>query len=197
MPRPKTTAGSAYKSLVREVEAMRVLDHPHVLRLEHAIDTTTQDFCFLVTTQSDRDLLQEIQQRGALDETVARKYWEGLMDAVTACHAAGIAHRESVRPAIVDCWDLSGFGCSIKPENLLIGWGGILKLADFGFANTSQGDDWLMRTVSHCEAGSLLARCVCRCAAQCITLRLVSRFEYYYSIRVLPENLACCFCRAL
>ena len=94
--RPKTTAGSAYKSLVREVEAMRVLDHPHVLRLDHAIDTTTHDFCFLVTAQSDRDLLQEIEERGALDEPVAHKYWEGLMHAVTACHAAGIAHRESV-----------------------------------------------------------------------------------------------------
>ena len=103
LKRPGTSTD--FSNLQREIAAMRALSHPHIVTITAAVDTfvSTKDFCFLVTELADCDLLTEIERHDGLDEDLARKYWRQLLDAVAACHAAGVAHRD------------------IKPDNCLIG----------------------------------------------------------------------------
>ena len=62
------------------------------------------------------DLMSLLEARDVLDEEAARFYAAELVAAVGALHRAGCAHRD------------------VKPDNVLIGTDGHLKLADFGLA---------------------------------------------------------------
>jgi serine/threonine protein kinase len=62
-------------------------------------------------------LLEEIQgSKNGLGLALSRKYFRQLIIGVSYLHSVGVAHRD------------------IKPDNLLIGCDGQLKIADFGLS---------------------------------------------------------------
>lgn len=115
----------------REARAAARLHHPGVVGVyDQGIDRSPDgDHVFLVMELVDggtlRDLLHE---RGALPVPLALSVAGQVLSALAAAHREGLVHRD------------------VKPENVLIGPGGAVKVADFGLvraaaeASTSTGD---------------------------------------------------------
>ncbi|MDQ3052419.1 MAG: protein kinase, partial [Actinomycetota bacterium] len=101
----------------REARAAARLHHPGVVGVfDQGIDRSpTGDRVFLVMELVPggtlRDLLAE---HGALPVPLALSVAEPVLSALAAAHRAGLVHRD------------------VKPENVLIGPGGVVKVADFG-----------------------------------------------------------------
>ncbi|GAA1300900.1 hypothetical protein GCM10009634_59230 [Saccharothrix xinjiangensis] len=97
----------------REARAAAKLHHPGVVQVhDQGVD---EDRVFLVMELVEggtlRDLLNE---RGTLDVPLALTVLEKVLAALAAAHRADLVHRD------------------VKPENVLIGRGGAVKVADFG-----------------------------------------------------------------
>ncbi|MCP2256727.1 serine/threonine protein kinase [Streptoalloteichus tenebrarius] len=101
----------------REARAAARLHHPGIVAVhDQGVDRRPDgDRVFLVMELVEggtlRDLLRE---RGALPVPVALSVLDPVLSALAAAHSAGLVHRD------------------VKPENVLIGRGGVVKVADFG-----------------------------------------------------------------
>jgi len=72
---------------------------------------------YLVLELMDHTLLDELEERaGGLSPDVVRRHGFQVLRALDFCHANNIVHRD------------------VKPENVLVSVGGVVKLCDFGFA---------------------------------------------------------------
>lgn len=102
----------------REVEALRNLKHPNILSLHNAGEDPSGRF-YIVLDLMKHDLLEERALGGQAFEG-----WDDfadiillpLIDALSAAHQAGIAHRD------------------VKPANILIADDGTVRLADFSIS---------------------------------------------------------------
>ncbi|MGH3865421.1 MAG: PASTA domain-containing protein [Pseudonocardiaceae bacterium] len=115
----------------REARAAARLHHPGVVGVhDQGVDSSPAGDCVflvmeLVVGGTLRDLLR---QRGRLPVPLALSVAEMVLSALAAAHREGLVHRD------------------IKPENVLIGPGGVVKVADFGLvravaeASSSTGD---------------------------------------------------------
>jgi eukaryotic-like serine/threonine-protein kinase len=124
---------------VREARTAAQLHHPGVVGVyDQGVDRALgDDNVFLVMELVDggtlRDLLRE---RGALSVPLALSVLDQVLSALGAAHRAGLVHRD------------------VKPENVLIGHGGVVKVGDFGLvravasANTTS-DDLILGTVAY------------------------------------------------
>ena len=124
---------------VREARTAAQLHHPGVVGVyDQGVDRALGDEnVFLVMELVDggtlRDLLRE---RGALSVPLALSVLDQVLAALGAAHRAGLVHRD------------------VKPENVLIGRGGVVKVGDFGLvramasANTTS-DDMILGTVAY------------------------------------------------
>ncbi|KAL5206803.1 hypothetical protein ABZP36_035012 [Zizania latifolia] len=110
------TAGMAPRVL-REVAAMRRLRHPHVLRLHEVLATRARIYLVMELAPGG-DLLSRLAAlpRRRLPENAARRVFVQLVDALSYCHARGVAHRD------------------VKPQNILLDGDGNLKVSDFGLS---------------------------------------------------------------
>lgn len=105
------------KFLPREIQVMKHLDHPNVVRMHEAIETSSR--IYLILDMADNgDLLDYIRSNGALKEEKARNFFKQLLDAVDYIHNHGIVHRD------------------LKCENLLLNRDEQIFLSDFGFARS-------------------------------------------------------------
>jgi serine/threonine protein kinase len=107
--------GRFLSSFHREMDILEVVNHPYVIRLLEALETT--DKIYLVTDFLEGgDLLQQLMASGRLTEVEARCVIQKVLWAVDYLHHAGVLHRD------------------LKPENILLGANGLLdlKLCDFG-----------------------------------------------------------------
>ncbi|SHF40288.1 Stk1 family PASTA domain-containing Ser/Thr kinase [Streptoalloteichus hindustanus] len=101
----------------REARAAARLHHPGIVAVhDQGVDRRVDgDRVFLVMELVEggtvRDLLRE---HGALPVPLALSVLEPVLSALAAAHNAGLVHRD------------------VKPENVLIGRGGVVKVADFG-----------------------------------------------------------------
>ncbi len=103
----------------REARAAARLHHPGVVAVHDQgtdVDGTVFLVLELVRGGTLRDLLG---QRGRLEAPVALAVLEPLLAALAAAHHAGLVHRD------------------VKPENVLIGAGGVVKVADFGLVRAA------------------------------------------------------------
>ena len=108
----------------REAEATAALDHPHVVRLHGAGEWEAQPYLVTELVTGCRtldDVLDQAPREAGLELILQAA--RGLAHA----HARGIAHRD------------------VKPQNLLVGADGRVRVADFGIALAS-GDERLTRT---------------------------------------------------
>ncbi|XP_053312847.1 serine/threonine-protein kinase SIK1 [Spea bombifrons] len=104
------------EKIYREVEIMKKLKHPHIIRLYQVMET--KDMIYLVTEYAQNgELFDYLAVRGRLTEDEARRKFLQILSAVEFCHAHNIVHRD------------------LKTENLLLSENSDIKLADFGFGN--------------------------------------------------------------
>eukprot|EP01013_Petalomonas_cantuscygni_P026588 TRINITY_DN49002_c0_g1_i1.p1 TRINITY_DN49002_c0_g1~~TRINITY_DN49002_c0_g1_i1.p1 ORF type:complete len:476 (+),score=106.75 TRINITY_DN49002_c0_g1_i1:87-1514(+) len=114
--------------LKREISAMRVLSHPHIVRFVDVLQTPNNIY-LVMELASGGELFDKIVHARFLDEATARRYFHQLVYAVLYCHRRGIAHRD------------------LKPENLLLDSRDHLKVTDFGLSNLQDSDDAVLSTV--------------------------------------------------
>ncbi|KAI9246215.1 kinase-like domain-containing protein [Phascolomyces articulosus] len=100
--------------LKREIEIQSHLRHTNVLKLYGYFDDNEN--VYMVLENAPGCSLYDIVIEGPIPEDKVAKYMIQILAALRYIHKLGVIHRD------------------IKPENILIGEGGELKLADFGWA---------------------------------------------------------------
>jgi len=106
--------------LVREMEFLSSLAHPNVVRFFHHF--SENDTLFLVMEFCGGGSVRESLQKGVRFDTEQVISWTiDLCQTLYAVHQKGIVHHD------------------LKPDNIFFGDGGLLKIGDFGIANTRGG----------------------------------------------------------
>ncbi|KAJ8372723.1 hypothetical protein AAFF_G00277920 [Aldrovandia affinis] len=104
------------KKIFREVLIMKMLRHPHIIRLYQVMET--ERMIYLVTEYaSGGEIFDHLVAHGRMAEKDARRKFKQIVAAVHFCHCRNIVHRD------------------LKAENLLLDHNLNIKIADFGFSN--------------------------------------------------------------
>nr|XP_033773434.1 serine/threonine-protein kinase SIK3 isoform X1 [Geotrypetes seraphini] len=104
------------KKIFREVQIMKMLCHPHIIRLYQVMET--ERMIYLVTEYaSGGEIFDHLVAHGRMAEKEARRKFKQIVAAVHFCHCRNIVHRD------------------LKAENLLLDANLNIKIADFGFSN--------------------------------------------------------------
>ncbi|KAH9099353.1 hypothetical protein Ae201684P_018369 [Aphanomyces euteiches] len=118
------------ETLRREIEILRTVDHPNIIKLFDVFEDTRH--LHLVTELcTGGELFDRIIARGHYTEADAAKLVRKILDAVKHCHDKDICHRD------------------LKPENFLFATkdeDAELKVIDFGLSRTDSGDQSFMTT---------------------------------------------------
>eukprot|EP00276_Gloeochaete_wittrockiana_P004149 CAMPEP_0184660824 /NCGR_PEP_ID=MMETSP0308-20130426/35427_1 /TAXON_ID=38269 /ORGANISM="Gloeochaete witrockiana, Strain SAG 46.84" /LENGTH=443 /DNA_ID=CAMNT_0027101687 /DNA_START=158 /DNA_END=1489 /DNA_ORIENTATION=+ len=118
-------------SVMREIEVLRRLNHPHVLLL-HDIYETREELCILTELIRGGELFDRILQQGSYSEKDAADVIRTILLGLAHVHSRNIAH------------------CDLKPENLMYvtpDADADLKIIDFGLAHfVGDGDTSLAGT---------------------------------------------------
>lgn len=102
------------KSLRREIEIMRHLKHDNIIEMLDSFETEKE--VVAVTDYAEGELFQILEDDGHLEEDQVQSIACQLVSALYYLHSNRILHRD------------------MKPQNILLGKGGVVKLCDFGFA---------------------------------------------------------------
>ncbi|KAM9850802.1 serine/threonine-protein kinase SIK1 [Aulostomus maculatus] len=107
---------SNLEKIYREVQIMKLLNHPHIIKLYQVMET--KDMLYIVTEYAKNgEMFDYLTSNGRMSENEARKKFWQILTAVDYCHRHHIVHRD------------------LKTENLLLDANMNIKLADFGFGN--------------------------------------------------------------
>ncbi|XP_020218831.1 protein IMPAIRED IN BABA-INDUCED STERILITY 1 isoform X1 [Cajanus cajan] len=105
--------------MAREILILRTLDHPNVMKLEGIIASQQSNSIYLVFEYMEHDLAGLLASPDIkFTDSQIKCYMRQLLSGIEHCHLQGIMHRD------------------IKASNILVNNEGILKIADFGLANT-------------------------------------------------------------
>ncbi|KAJ3198974.1 MAP/microtubule affinity-regulating kinase 3, partial [Dinochytrium kinnereticum] len=104
------------RKLFREVRIMKLLNHPHIVRLYEVIDTP-KDLYLIMEYAAGGEIFDYLVAHGRMKEKDARRHFRQIISAVEYCHNLHIIHRD------------------LKAENLLLDASMNVKIADFGFSN--------------------------------------------------------------
>lgn len=119
----------------RELESLRKLSHPNIIRLRDAGIDEQRDVHYLVLDWVDHSLADVLDKNGPYEwEELAEQIAAPLVKALSYAHLKEVEHRD------------------IKPKNVLVAENGVPLLADFGIAKVAQsavGD----LTVGHFRSG--------------------------------------------
>jgi serine/threonine protein kinase len=85
----------------RAIYIMRSLSHKHIARMYEVLISNTKLY-IVMELVTGGELFDCLERHGRVDETLARQYFQQLVDGVDFCHKSGVAHRD------------------LKPENLLV-----------------------------------------------------------------------------
>jgi len=113
----KAVQRSSHAQATNEVTCLKALrGQPHVIQLLDVVTSPIRE-TFIVMEQASRDLFSLVEQDGPLPEHRAAPLMRQVLAGVSACHSAGIAHRD------------------LKIDNILIFEPeGLVKLCDFDLA---------------------------------------------------------------
>nr|XP_002130366.1 testis-specific serine/threonine-protein kinase 1-like [Ciona intestinalis] len=103
------------KFLPREIEVMKKLKHPNLIRLYELFQISSKLY-FTLEWGGHGDLLQYIRLRGPLKDSESHKFFTEMCTGVEYMHQVGVVHRD------------------LKCENVLLSKKNSIKIADFGFA---------------------------------------------------------------
>jgi serine/threonine protein kinase len=114
--KPSAIVAAMESNIVREVSAMRRLNHhPNILKL-HEVMATKSKIYLVMELAEGGELFAKLARKGKFSETVSRRYFQQLVSTLRFCHKNGVAHRD------------------LKPQNLLLDESGNLKVSDFGLS---------------------------------------------------------------
>ncbi|KAH6779560.1 SNF1 kinase-like protein 10 [Perilla frutescens var. hirtella] len=108
----------------KEINIMRQLFHPHVVRLFEVIDTPAKVYVVMEYMNSG-ELFYYLTEKGKLHEDEARRLFQQIISGVDYCHRHLVVHRD------------------LKPENLLLDSEHNVKIADFGLGNIMRDGHFL------------------------------------------------------
>lgn len=123
--------GFSLDSILGEVQLLRCLDHPNVLKVFEAV-LEPETVNIVTELMRGGTLLDKVTTHGALSESEASHYFRQLISAVVYCHNNCIIHRD------------------IKLENIVLettNSDSIVKLIDFGDAVRSRKEEILTEAV--------------------------------------------------
>ncbi|XP_047423023.1 sperm motility kinase 2B-like [Sciurus carolinensis] len=107
--------GDCLPFVVSELDILRGVEHPHVVRLLEIIDTPGTTYV-VMEHMAGGPLARHIPEAVGLCEEEARGVFRQVASALGYCHGQGIAHRD------------------LKADNVLLDGAGGAKLCDFGLA---------------------------------------------------------------
>ncbi|XP_061358090.1 cyclin-dependent kinase C-2 C-like [Gastrolobium bilobum] len=105
--------------MAREITILRRLDHPNIMKLEGIITARLSNSIYLVFEYMEHDLAGLVSRPDIVfTDSQIKCYMRQLLSGIEHCHVRGIIHRD------------------IKVSNILLNNEGVLKIGDFGLANT-------------------------------------------------------------
>ena len=116
------------EQLKREISVMKMLNHPHIVRLYDVLQTQNHIYLVLELVTGG-ELFDRILSAKKFDEDTGRRFFQQLVVALHFSHKNSVAHRD------------------LKPENLLVDDKDNIKITDFGLANIQKPADKLLQTV--------------------------------------------------
>lgn len=117
------------RKIHREVALMRLLEHPHLLKLFDVCESQHHLYIILEYA-SNGELFDFLIKRRFLPPEQALTFFREIIYGLEFLHSHGICHRD------------------LKPENLLLDDFGHVKIADFGFAR------WMKSNIAETSCGS-------------------------------------------
>ena len=108
--------GTTLARFEREMEVLKELKHPHIVRTFGGVSENKQRF-YAMELMPGGTVEDELQQRGRLSWEKVVEYGVQMCAALEYLHSKGIVHRD------------------VKPSNFLKGNDGRIKLSDFGLAS--------------------------------------------------------------
>lgn len=133
--RRKAPSDFLNKFLPRELDIYLKLNHSNIIKVIDIIDAYPRIFIFMELAEGG-DLLEFIKKRGILNNSLAKRMFSELTQAIKYCHNLHIAHRD------------------LKCENILLDKSYHIKLADFGFGRSCIDADTNKRILSCTYCGS-------------------------------------------
>ena len=120
-----------------EALAMAKLNHPGIVAV-YDFGSTSNGMLYIVLQFVDgTDVAQMMAKQGRLPAAHAMSITAHVCDALKYAHERGIVHRD------------------IKPANIMVGYDGVVKVADFGLAKMSKGGDSTGMTQSGLAMGTM------------------------------------------
>jgi serine/threonine-protein kinase len=111
------------RRFLREGYVANQIDHPGVVRVIDDDEDDVENTVFLAMDLLEGETIEQRRERfgGRLPLVETLDYCERVLDVLAAAHEKGIVHRD------------------IKPDNLFLAAGGVLKVLDFGIARLLDG----------------------------------------------------------
>jgi serine/threonine protein kinase len=116
---------TATERLLREARSAARIHHPHVVTVHDLV--VEGNAAYIIMEYVPAENLAQILRRGPIGPERAAGIGAQVADALNAAHALGVVHRD------------------VKPSNILVAPGDLVKLTDFGVARVA-GDTGLTRT---------------------------------------------------
>ncbi|KAK2972844.1 hypothetical protein RJ640_028372 [Escallonia rubra] len=115
------------QNLRQEIEILRKLKHENIIGMLDSFESP-QEFC-VVTEFAQGELYEILEDDKCLPEELVQAIAKQLVRALHYLHSNRIIHRD------------------MKPQNILIGSGSVVKLCDFGFARAMSTNTVVLRSI--------------------------------------------------
>ncbi|CAK9172478.1 unnamed protein product [Ilex paraguariensis] len=115
------------QNLRQEIEILRKLKHENIIEMLDSFESP-QEFC-VVTEFAQGELFEILEDDKCLPEEQVQAIAKQLVRALYYLHSNRIIHRD------------------MKPQNILIGAGSVVKLCDFGFARAMSTNTVVLRSI--------------------------------------------------
>ncbi|KAK3042781.1 hypothetical protein RJ639_001054 [Escallonia herrerae] len=115
------------QNLRQEIEILRKLKHENIIGMLDSFESP-QEFC-VVTEFAQGELYEILEDDKCLPEDLVQAIAKQLVRALHYLHSNRIIHRD------------------MKPQNILIGSGSVVKLCDFGFARAMSTNTVVLRSI--------------------------------------------------
>ncbi|GAV08962.1 hypothetical protein RvY_18578 [Ramazzottius varieornatus] len=129
------TSRNPLEEAYREIGILQKLNHPNIIQLVEVVDKPDDDNIYIVFELLDQALM-DLPTESPFSEDEARKFFVEILRGVEHLHSNKIVHRD------------------LKPDNMLLSKKGVVKIADFGFADNlpdNEADDSESDNDVNCE----------------------------------------------